>query len=225
MTLRYRPLSHDFLYENPQKLMIMAANHDTERISDIVGNEPAKAKMVATLLATLRGIPQIFSGDELMFASIDRSQGHSGLRVDFPGGWPGDTLNLFNTAQRTAAQQEVFEHYKTLFQWRKHEPAIHHGQTMHFASHDNTYAYFRYNHDCAIFVFINASKTPRTIDWTRYNEILLRYHPIGKNVLTQQDIDIHSPIQVSSVLVKRYIARLLWKYILSTKIVYLWIFE
>ena len=52
---------------------------------DEVGKNPEKAKLVATLLATLRGVPQIFSGDELI-ASKDLTQGHGGLRVDFPGG-------------------------------------------------------------------------------------------------------------------------------------------
>ena len=39
---------------------------------------------VMTLMTTLRGFPQIFAGDELGVRSRDRSQGHGGLRVEFP---------------------------------------------------------------------------------------------------------------------------------------------
>ncbi len=184
LPLIYRSVSHDFLFDDPHRLLIMAANHDTERITDIIGRNPEKAKLVATLLATLRGVPQIFSGDELLFVSKDRSLGHSGLRVDFPGGWQDDPVNLFDPAQRTAQQQDVFEYYRALFNWRKGEPVIHSGKTMHFASHDNTYSYIRYNEECAVFVFVNASREARMIDWDKYREVLQSYHPAGKDVFT-----------------------------------------
>ena len=86
------------------------------------------------MLATMRGIPQIFSGDEMMFTSKDLSQGHGGLRVDFPGGWEGDAVNLFDPAQRDAVQAGLFDYTQRLFQWRKSKPVIHNGRTMHFLS-------------------------------------------------------------------------------------------
>ena len=46
-----------------------------------MGKDPNKMKIVYTLMATLRGFPQIFAGDELMVVSRDRRQGHGGLRV------------------------------------------------------------------------------------------------------------------------------------------------
>ena len=49
MKLIYRSLSHDFLFDDPRGLLIMAANHDTERVADEVGKNPEKAKLVATL--------------------------------------------------------------------------------------------------------------------------------------------------------------------------------
>lgn len=204
LSLVYRSLSHDFLYEDPSRLLIMAANHDTERITDLVGRNPQKAKLVATLLATLRGVPQIFSGDELMFVSKDRSQGHSGLRVDFPGGWEGDAINLFDPAQRTTEQQEVLAHYRKLFNWRKEEPVIHSGKTTHFASFDNTYSYIRHNNECAVLVFVNASNEPKTVDWDKYKEILAIYRPVGEDVLSG-DVSGENPLVVggqSSIIVK-----------------------
>lgn len=206
MKLIYRSLSHDFLFDDPCRLLIMAANHDTERVADEVGKNPEKAKLVATLLATLRGVPQIFSGDELMFASKDLTQGHGGLRVDFPGGWPGDTLNLFDASQRSTVQQDVFDHYSRLFNWRKTESVIHHGRTMHFAvEDDNMYAYFRYDDNGAVFVCVNAASQPCTINWERYDEVLRNYKPEGKDVLSGRSVTVRHPLYIaplSSLIVK-----------------------
>lgn len=94
MTRVYDCLSHDFVYHDLSKMMIFVANHDTDRIGDIVRGNPDRLKLSMAMLATMRGIPQIFSGDEMMFTSKDLSQGHGGLRVDFPGGWEGDAVNL-----------------------------------------------------------------------------------------------------------------------------------
>ncbi len=205
LKLIYHALSHDFLHDDPRRLLIMAANHDTERIADAIGQTPEKAKLVATLLATLRGVPQIFSGDELMFASKDTSQGHGGLRVDFPGGWEGDTINLFDSSQRSAVQQDVFAHYSKLFNWRKTEKVLHEGKTMHFVPDKNAYAYFRYDDECAVFVLVNAASEAYLIDWSRYDELLHRYQPVGKNILSGAEVTVNAKTTVapfSSFLVK-----------------------
>ncbi|MEE1147889.1 MAG: alpha-amylase family glycosyl hydrolase, partial [Alistipes sp.] len=69
MTRVYDVLSHDFVYHDLSNMMIMAANHDTDRIGDVCEGDSRKMKIVHTLLATLRGMPQILYGDELMFRS------------------------------------------------------------------------------------------------------------------------------------------------------------
>ena len=124
MTRVYDCLSHDFVYHDLSKMMIFVANHDTDRIGDIVRRNPDRLKLSMAMLATMRGIPQIFSGDEMMFTSKDLSQGHGGLRVDFPGGWEGDAVNLFDPAQRDAVQAGLFDYTQRLFQWRKSKPVI-----------------------------------------------------------------------------------------------------
>jgi glycosidase len=206
MTFVYQALSNDFLFEDPNRLLIMAANHDTERIADVTGQIPGKAKIVAALLATLRGTPQIFSGDELMFVTKDKAAWHAGLRVDFPGGWKEDSVNLFDPSQRNGIQKTVFNYYRKLFSWRRNEEVIHTGKTMHFVSPplDNTYAYIRYNGDCAVFVFINASKERRAIDWNQYSEVLNKYGSVGKDVVTEEDFSIgeNSVEGMSSLVVK-----------------------
>ena len=171
MTRVYDVLSHDFVYHDLSNMMIMAANHDTDRIGDVCEGDSRKMKIVHTLLATLRGMPQILYGDELMFRSTDRSKGHPTLRVDFPGGWDGDAQNLFDMAQHSGAQKDVYDYTRAIMNWRKTKDVIHSGKTMHFIDRDNTYAYFRYDDNDVVFVFINNTDSVREIPWARYAEI------------------------------------------------------
>jgi hypothetical protein len=171
MTRVYDVLSHDFVYHDLSNMMIMAANHDTDRIGDVCEGDSRKMKIVHTLLATLRGMPQILYGDELMFRSTDRSKGHPTLRVDFPGGWDGDAQNLFDKAQHSGAQKDVYDYTRAIMNWRKTKDVIHSGKTMHFIDRDNTYAYFRYNDNDVVFVYINNTDSVREIPWARYAEI------------------------------------------------------
>ncbi len=187
MTRVYDVLSHDFVYHDLSNMMIMAANHDTDRIGDVCEGDARRMKIVHTLLATLRGMPQMLYGDELMFRSTDRSKGHPTLRVDFPGGWPGDRINLFDRAQHTGAAKEVYDYTRQIMNWRKYKDVIHNGKTLHFIDRDNTYAFFRYNDDEVVFVYINNTNNERVVPWERYSEISEGLDE-GRNVITGESV-------------------------------------
>ena len=200
MTRVYELLSHDFMYQDIDNMLIFLGNHDVDRFGDCIGKDPRKLKLGMAMLATMRGIPQIFAGDELLFVSADRSQGHGGLRVDFPGGWEGDKCNLFTEEGRKAQRlgtdglpvypgqaDELFNYASKLLNWRKGAAEIHHGRTLHFLTRDNTYAYFRYDSSKAAFVFINNSDEAKTIPWSHYAEITKGLHN-GRNVVTGETV-------------------------------------
>jgi len=189
MTRVYDCLSHDFVYQDVDNMLIFAANHDTERIGDVLRRNPDRLKLSMAMLATMRGIPQIFAGDEMMFTSKDLSQGHGGLRVDFPGGWQGDAKNLFDPAGRTGLDKELFDYTQRLFQWRKRTPVLHTGRTMHFLARDNTYAYFRYDDETVVFVFINNSRGRKQVPWSHYAELAADLKA-GRNVLTDETMTV-----------------------------------
>ncbi len=202
MTRLYDCLSHDFVYHDLSKMMIFPGNHDLTRLADVVGRDPDKHKIVMTLMATLRGYPQIFSGDEMMFASRDLSQGHGGLRVDFPGGWQGDKVDLFTAEGRAEATSitggdrvkkglaaELFDYHSRLFQWRKGKKVIHEGKTVHFMRRDNSYAFFRYDDTDAVFVYVNNSDRDMSIPWDYYGEIAEGLHE-GRNVISGEPCSI-----------------------------------
>ena len=193
----YDVLSHDFVYHDLSKMMIFSGNHDTERIGDIVRKNPARAKLSMALLATMRGIPQILYGEELMLTSSDLKMGHGGLRVDMPGGWPGDEVNCFTEEGRTGIHKELFDYTKRLFQWRKTKPVIHNGKTLHFADRANTYAYFRYDDEDAVFVFINNSRGRKQVPWANYSEITTTLSE-GRDVITGEVVDFADTVTVGA---------------------------
>lgn len=155
----YESIANDIYYQDTDNMMIFAGNHDTERIADMIGHSAERQKLVMTLLATLRGIPQIFYADEFMGVSKDMGQGHGGLRIDFPLDWRNDPVAV-----------DVHDHCRTLFNWRKTAGAIHNGNTIQFLRRDNTYAFFRYNGDQTVFVYANNSREEKVIPWDDYKE-------------------------------------------------------
>lgn len=176
----YDALSQDYLYGNVNNLLIFLDNHDMDRIEDVVKDQdPRRTKLAYTLLATMRGIPQVFAGDEYDMHSSDMSKGHSTLRMPLP-----------TPEQLTDEQRDMFDYQSRLLQWRKSEPVIHTGRTMHFLSRDNTYAFFRYTDEEAVFVFANASDEARTIPTTHYTEILSKYNLVGTDILTGKSVDL-----------------------------------
>ena len=200
----YDILSHDFVYHDLSRMLIFPGNHDTARIGDCVRKDPRALKLAMTMMATMRGIPQIFAGDELMFVSSNPENpgDHPGLRVDFPGGWEGDEIDLFTNEGRQAQTHntdglevekgqaaDLFDYVSRLFQWRKTADVIHNGKTVHFMTRDNTYAYFRYNDDVAVFVYINNTLEDKNVPWTYYSEISEGL-TVGVDVLTGEPVEI-----------------------------------
>ena len=187
------------------KIHYFAGNHDMTRIGDVIRKNPNRAKIAMAMLATMRGIPQVFYGEEMMLCSADLSQGHGGLRIDFPGGWAGDKTNLLTAEGRKGMHKELFDFSARLLNWRKSKPVIHNGETMHFMTRDNTYAYFRYDDTDAVFVYINNSGKTVNIPWANYAEVASELKS-GRNVLTAEAIEVDGSTKVGprEVLVVEY---------------------
>ena len=187
----YNALGHDFIYHDLSHMLLFLSNHDTARIGDVFGEDVGSMKIALTLLATLRGIPQLFYGDEMMFTIGNPRRDDGRLRMDFPGGWSGDAVDLFTPEGRLAAASdstwanaaELHDYARTLFRWRQGASAVQNGRTLHFIPQNNTYAYFRYDDAQTVFVFINNSDEEATLPWTRCSEITASLGE-GRNVLT-----------------------------------------
>ena len=190
LTRVYDAMTMDYMYADVYKLLTFLGNHDMARIADIVKDkDPRRVKLANVLLATMRGIPQLLYGDEYALTANGDPNNHSLLRVPLPQG-----------DQVTPAMQDMFDFQSKLYTWRKNEPVLHFGRTMHFIGRNNTYAFFRYNENEAVFVFANAAEEPRTIPTETYAEILGKYNAVGFNPLTGEVVDLsRKDIEVPAV--------------------------
>ena len=188
----YDNFSNDFLYPNINNLLIFAENHDTQRVNHVYDNDIRKYKMAMTILATVRGIPQLYYGSEIGMSG-NKDKGDADIRQDFPGGWEGDANNAFTKEGRTEMQNEYFDFTSKLFNWRKTKSAVHFGKMTHYIPENNVYVYFRYNTTDNVMVLINNSNETKAINTTRFAENIGN-HKTGNDVFTEQNIDITKEI-------------------------------
>jgi glycosidase len=150
-------LRSDWLYAHPDTLVTFFANHDVPRLASEEGSSPTKLKLAFGLTLTLRGIPELYYGDEIaMPGGRDPDNRH-----DFPGGWPGDPKNAFTAEGRTPEQQDVFTYVQTLLRLRREHPALQGGRLWHFFSDDTAYVFLRETEEERVLVAFNNSAEPR----------------------------------------------------------------
>lgn len=169
----YDHLAQDFLFPDPQHILTFLDNHDSDRF---LAEEPADLgswKQAQTFLLTSRGIPQIYYGTELLMSgSKEGSDGY--IRRDFPGGFPGDTVNAFTPEGRTPLQNEAWNFLSKLLKWRRREAndVIARGSLKHFMPQNGIYAYTRTLGDRSITVLLNGTDAPLTTTMERTAESL-----------------------------------------------------
>lgn len=192
----YSNFTSDFMYPNINNLLVFVENHDTDRLNEIIKNDIDKYKMALSLIATIRGIPQIYYGSEIGMSG-SKSKGDGDIRHDFPGGWKGDTNNAFSNEGRTKEQQHYFDFTAKLFNWRKGKSVIHTGKTTHYAPENNVYTYFRYNDTESVMVMINNSEEKQEVAVSRFKENLQHYST-GNEVISGKTINIKNTITIEA---------------------------
>jgi glycosidase len=149
-------LRHDSLYPRPNLLVPFFANHDVTRFASEPGGSPVKLRLAFGLTLTLRGIPQLYYGDEIAMPG----GGDPDNRRDFPGGWKGDPQNAFTAEGRTPEQQQVFAYLQTLLRLRRAHPALQSGALWHLSSDAAAYVFLRASEDERVAVAFNSSSEP-----------------------------------------------------------------
>jgi len=188
----YEVVADDYLYAHPDNLLIFDSNHDTPRVRDMLLDKSfERNKLVAAILATMRGIPQLTYGEEYGLISLNPEDigNHGALRVNHP--WFNGTATGLEKEQ-----EDLFAYYTKLFSWRRTNKTIHEGKLMHFLSRDNTYAYVRYTDKEAVLVYINAASEPRQMPIAQYHELLINYAKQGTDIISGNTIDLNKRITV-----------------------------
>ncbi len=187
LTRVYDAVAQDYQYANINNTLLFLGNHDMEHITDVVKDaDLRRVRIASTLLATLHGTPQIFQGDEYGQRSADMNRGHSGLRQP-----------LRSPEQWTKEQKELFDYQSALLHFRKEHKALQNGKLTHFMSRNNTYAYFRYNEEEAVFIFLNAAEEDRQIPVSHYKEILDQYGYSGTDIITGKQVELKDGMNIS----------------------------
>ena len=188
----YEVVADDYLYSHPDNLLIFDSNHDTPRVRDMLLDKSyERNKLVAALLATMRGIPQLTYGEEFGLISLNPEDigNHGALRVNHP--WFNGTATGLQKEQ-----EDLCAFYSKVFNWRRTNKTIHEGKLMHFLSRDNTYAYVRYTDKEAVLVYLNAASEPQQMPVAQYHELLINYARTGVDVISGKTIDLNQRITV-----------------------------
>ena len=129
----------DWLYPHPERLVTFLGNHDTPRFMSEPGATADRLKIAFGLLATMRGMPQIYSGDEIaMYGGNDPDN-----RRDFPGGFPGDTSDAFTSAGRTSQQEAMHAWVQGLLDLRAHHDVLQTGGQQDLLVDDTGFVFAR----------------------------------------------------------------------------------
>jgi glycosidase len=177
----YSVLAQDFMYQDATRNVVFLDNHDMSRFYSIVGEDFTKYKSGMALLLTMRGIPQIYYGDEILMKNLSKPDGL--VRLDFPGGWPGDKANKFTSSGRTEKENEAFSYVRTLANYRKNTTALQTGKLMQYIPQNGIYVYFRYDAQKTVMVIYNSNDKEGTLKTDRFNERMAGFKQ-AVNVIT-----------------------------------------
>jgi glycosidase len=167
----YRMLANDFLYGDPHNLVVFPDNHDMSRVYTQLDERFDLYRIALVFFLTTRGIPQHYYGDEILMANPG-TDSHGVIRSDFPGGWPGDSVDAFTGTGLTDRQKEAQALTRKVLNWRKTATAVHRGTLTQYAPEDGTYTYFRQDDRQTIMVVINTTAAPKRIDPARFGEVI-----------------------------------------------------
>lgn len=170
----YDHLALDYLYADPQRVLTFLDNHDTDRYLLTLPDSLGSWKQAIAFLLTSRGIPQLYYGTELLMHGTKKiTDGH--IRLDMPGGFPGDDHSEFTPEGRTPLQREAWNFISSVLQWRRSpevNEVIARGSLKHFMPQNGLYVYERRLGDKQVVVILNGNDEPREVTMERTVEIL-----------------------------------------------------
>ena len=195
----YTVLAQDFLYPDPNMNLIFVDNHDIARVYTNLQHNFNKFKMAMAMLFTIRGIPQMYYGTEILMDG-DGLKSHGYMRQDFPGGWEGDYMDAFKLKHLSLERRIAHEYTKKLINWRKNKKVIHSGNLKHFIPENGIYVYFRYNQYEVVMVVLNKMDA-QIVQTKRYDEMLSGYS-FARDIISDEKIDDLSKIYMEGYSVR-----------------------
>ena len=191
LNLLYNSFVYDYLYPNPSSVMAFIENHDTDRFLKN-GRDTLALKQALALLLTVRRIPQLYYGTEvLMNGTKEVTDGY--VRKDFPGGFPGDEHNCFTEEGRSQAENAMFRWTSRLLHWRQGNETIIRGMQTQFSPYNGVYVIARRWHNNVVLTIMNGTTKPAVMKVERYAEVIGQTKR-AKDILTGRYYDLSSDL-------------------------------
>ena len=149
-------------------------NHDQTRTMTALGNDTAGAKIAATILLTLPGVPFIYYGEEIGMTGdkpderLRTPMQWTGTSAGFTSGTPWeagqvDSLTT-NVARESRASGSLLSFYRRLLRERLKSSALRNGELVPVPTdNDAILAYLRRDSTEVVLVAANLGKTPYTL--------------------------------------------------------------
>jgi len=152
-------LKYDALYPAPLKITTLANNHDTPRFMSLEGASLEGAMLHTAFTLSVRGIPQLYYGEEIAMEGKEDPDN----RRDFPGGFPGDSRNAFTTQGRTAKEQRMYQWTRGWIHLRAEHSALRRGDLIDLFYDDDGYVFARQDKTETVIIAINRAEKERRL--------------------------------------------------------------
>jgi glycosidase len=117
------------------------------------------AMMHMAFILSVRGIPQLYYGEEIAMEGKEDPDD----RRDFPGGFPGDVRNAFEADGRKANEQRMYEWTQSWIRLRATHSALRDGRLIDLFYDDDAYVFARQDRNETVIVAINRSAKERKV--------------------------------------------------------------
>jgi len=195
MNRLYNSFCYDYLYPNPSSVMAFLDNHDTDRfLGD--GQDALALKQGLALLLTVRRIPQLYYGTEIMMNGT-KARTDGDVRKDFPGGFPGDARSAFTAEGRTKAENDMYEWLSRLLHWRQGNTTITHGYMTQFIPYHGVYVVARRWHRHGVLTIVNGTRRHAVMEMKRYQELFDSDQTEAEDVINGQKYSLRDNLKLS----------------------------
>ena len=162
----YTYLTGDFIYADPLHLLTFLDNHDTDRFNTSLEQaaDPTPYKQALLLLLTLRGIPQLYYGDEIGMHSA-KKDGDGVMRQNFP-------VRALTAEGRGDLEREYHDYARLLLRWRRGCKAVQCGALTHYSLQHGCYVWSRSLAGERVTILMNGTDKEQVLDMERYGEVL-----------------------------------------------------
>jgi glycosidase len=152
-------LKYDALYPDAAKLTTLTNNHDTPRFISLEGATLEGAMLHTAFMLSVRGVPQLYSGEEIAMSGKDDPDN----RRDFPGGFPGDPRSAFTKNGRTADEQRIWQWTRDWISLRREHSALRDGRLIDLYYDEDVYAFARQDSSETVIIILNRAPNEKQV--------------------------------------------------------------